>query len=201
MIRPAHTRMKEAIAVAQSSLSLPADSYIYDVRPGRSILAAICSDDSLRVFDPSTLQPILDQTVCNTHEGVTCLAEYNGSHSAFFTAGRDGMVKAWDQGSGRKVLEVKIGIISTSKPNSVRKTGLRIPFHARRSSTFAVIGNQSYWTHDCGRDRIHASASSRASVVGVKASHSIQVSADSCAGTVEPRENLWSDMWNVTATT
>ena len=104
--------MREALPIAQSSPSLPANSYIYTVTPAGSNLSAICSDDSLRVFDPLTLQSISDRTVSHVHEGMTCLAEH-GESSCLFTAGRDGLVKAWDHRSGQRALELELGIVNT----------------------------------------------------------------------------------------
>ena len=62
-------------AVASSSLSLPADSYIYGITaaaPGT--FAAISSDDSLRVFDADLNRGAVISS--HTHDGVTSLRSY-----------------------------------------------------------------------------------------------------------------------------
>ena len=79
--------------LASSSLSLPPDTYIYSLARTQSGCAAISSDDSLRVFDPSSLSLI--HTAANAHKGLTCL-EADSQGRGYVTAGRDGAVKCWD---------------------------------------------------------------------------------------------------------
>lgn len=76
-----------------STLGLPANSYIYTLVPTSRGLAAISSDDSLRIFDPSSpsSQPF---TWSNVNASVTCLKHFNDNVVA--TAGRDGFVRFWD---------------------------------------------------------------------------------------------------------
>lgn len=109
------------LSTSPSSL-LPAGAYIYSIIPlhpakagSAASLAAIASDNSLRLFDCATLQPF--DSVRLQHEGVTCLrrwgrAEADADHAGgadMLTAGRDGVVRGWDlrAGSGREqVLEL-----------------------------------------------------------------------------------------------
>jgi WD40 repeat protein len=96
-------------AVASSSLSLPADSYIYGITaaaPGT--FAAISSDDSLRVFDAADLNrgAVVSS---HTHDGgVTSLRSYAGE-SQLLTGGRDGKVRIWDVRAGGPVVEMETG--------------------------------------------------------------------------------------------
>lgn len=98
-------------AVASSTLSLPADNYIYSITasaPGT--FAAISSDDSLRVFDAANLGHT--SVVSNaTHAGVTCLRSFAvGESQLLATGGRDGKVKVWDVRAGnRPVAEMQTG--------------------------------------------------------------------------------------------
>ncbi|PGH06210.1 hypothetical protein AJ79_06598 [Helicocarpus griseus UAMH5409] len=96
---------------AQSSLSLPAGSYIYSLcQSGDDALAAISSDNSLRCFDRQTLNVLPDSIFTNTHPGksggVTCVCEVNasafGTKNLIATSGRDGTVKLWDVRNKRK---------------------------------------------------------------------------------------------------
>jgi WD40 repeat protein len=95
-------------AVASSSLSLPADSYIYGITaaaPGT--FAAISSDDSLRVFDADLNRGAVVSS--HTHDGgVTSLRSYAGE-SQLLTGGRDGKVRIWDVRAGGPVVEMETG--------------------------------------------------------------------------------------------
>jgi WD40 repeat protein len=102
---------------AASSLSLLSGTYIYAIAEvpsssaGRRQFAAISSDDSLRIFDGQSLQP-LTVVSAKTHEGVTSL---NGTLPGFLaTAGRDGAVRLWDvrsgHSSGKADVEMKVGM-------------------------------------------------------------------------------------------
>ncbi|MCJ1398340.1 hypothetical protein MMC11_001538 [Xylographa trunciseda] len=92
---------------ATSSLTLPINSYIYSIKAVGPSLAAISSDDSLRVFDPVTLQINSDHVFENAHAGVTCLENVGPSAESVFTAGRDGYARCWDLRSGKKTVELK----------------------------------------------------------------------------------------------
>ena len=107
-------KMRQLVPSGATNLSLPADSYIYKLcyQPqgsGEKLLAAISSDDSLRLLSPSTLQTLAGGVFANTHEkGVTCLK--SGPVGSFVTAGRDGAVRIWDFRERKKVLELRGGI-------------------------------------------------------------------------------------------
>jgi WD40 repeat protein len=98
-----------ASQVGQSDLGLPPNSYIYRIistAPRQDPLtysrtdqiAAIASDDSLRFFDPATLNTLPNGVVRNVNEKVTCLERSNDQQSNLVaTAGRDGLIKFWDK--------------------------------------------------------------------------------------------------------
>jgi len=101
--------MKELRQVASSDLSLPSDSYVYKLVHTRAGLAAISSDDSLRIFEPSTLHPLPDGIFPSVNESVTCLESFAESAEAspvVVTAGRDGRVRLWDLRLERAALDI-----------------------------------------------------------------------------------------------
>jgi hypothetical protein len=99
-------------AVASSTLSLPADNYIYSIVPSApGTFAAISSDDSLRVFEAADLDrgSVVSPA---THKGVTALQSFGlGESHLLATGGRDGKVKVWDvrAGNGSPVVEMETG--------------------------------------------------------------------------------------------
>lgn len=100
---------------AFSNLNLPPDSYIYTFgtrhspnndTPGQ-ILAVISSDDSLRLFDNTTLKPLADGIFKSVNQSVTSLAtHFSFSRTPYLTAGRDGFVRGWDLRARGKILEL-----------------------------------------------------------------------------------------------
>lgn len=95
----------------QSSLSLPAGSYIYSLcQSGIDALAAISSDNSLRRFDRETLKVLPNGVFANIHPGnsggVTCVCEVDPvvaeGKTLVATSGRDGTVKLWDSRDKRR---------------------------------------------------------------------------------------------------
>jgi len=98
-------------SVASSTLSLPPDNYIYSITAsGPGTLAAISSDDSLRVFETANLDR--GSVVSNaTHDGVTSLRRFAvGESQLLATGGRDGKVKVWDVRAGKgPVVEMQTG--------------------------------------------------------------------------------------------
>lgn len=96
---------KTATLAATTSLSLPPDSYVYKILPTDAHLAAISSDNSLRIIDPYTLQEISNGNLQNVQDGVTCLEAADSDNHSLLTAGRDGFVRRWDLRSGKQNLE------------------------------------------------------------------------------------------------
>ena len=109
--------MKSAQLLSSSSLSLPADSYIYHVIPitGSDNLATISSNDALRLID-SSLQ-VLPNAFDNIHHGVTCLENFEASTGCLVTAGRDAICRLWDPRAGSKSLQICKG----EQRNATRK--------------------------------------------------------------------------------
>ena len=88
--------MKSAQLTATSHLALPENSYIYQVLPIGSYLAAISSDDSLRLIDPVSLQANPQADFRNVHDGVTSMRAPGRSSDVLVTSGMDANVKGWD---------------------------------------------------------------------------------------------------------
>lgn len=110
------TTMETATLQTSSSLFLPPDSYIYRLQPVNAgpLIAAISSDNSLRLFDLETLARQSSAVVGapnalkDIHKGVTCLEAFGPQQEhCVLTAGRDGAVRGWDLRSGKKILELK----------------------------------------------------------------------------------------------
>lgn len=100
-------------ATASSSLSLPAENYIYTITaasPGSSF-AAIASDDSLRVFDSADIRRVSVVAAKSHANGVTALKPYEQQQQVLVTGGRDGKVKVWDlrTGKGEVAVEMETG--------------------------------------------------------------------------------------------
>ena len=86
--------MKSAELQSKSSLSLPADSYIYDVLSvtGNDNVATVSSNDALRVVDNS-LHVLPNGAVENIHR-VTCLENFEARAGCLVAAGD--AVSVWD---------------------------------------------------------------------------------------------------------
>ena len=93
--------MKIATLTQTSSLSLPTNSYVYEIVPVEAHIAAISSDDSLRLVDRTTLRELSTPLFSQVHKGVTCLESLETNKYSLCTAGRDALVRLWDLRSGR----------------------------------------------------------------------------------------------------
>lgn len=101
--------MRPSQLLSSSTLSLPADTYIYKLTSvsGDDKLAAISSNDTLRLFDPS-LQLLPHGALDQVHEGVTCLENFEASVGCLLTAGRDAAVNVWDPRVGsQRLLQIR----------------------------------------------------------------------------------------------
>ena len=90
----------------------PQDTYIYDILPVAAGLAAISSDDSLRLLDLQSLNGPPKNSVQKINTDITCLKAFSttpGDAELVCTAGRDGRVCIVDPRSGEKVGEVRTG--------------------------------------------------------------------------------------------
>jgi hypothetical protein len=107
------TKMYSLNAVDSFQISGPKDIYIYDIVSVAGGLAAISSDDSLRLFDPLALSGAPLNSIRQVNTDVTCLKAINSSTEAdaliVCTAGRDGKVCLLDPRSGARIGEVRTG--------------------------------------------------------------------------------------------
>ncbi|KAI6821428.1 WD40 repeat-like protein [Hortaea werneckii] len=79
--------------VSSSTLGCEPDTYFYSLaRISNNSLATIGSDDSLRIFDPSTLRSIASAQPRGS--GLSCLQPFDDRTLA--TAGHDGTIRLWD---------------------------------------------------------------------------------------------------------
>lgn len=116
--------MRTGTLLRVSDLSLPLGSFIYSVLPIGDPLAAISSDDSLRIFDRASLA--LVQTIEKTHGGVTCLEYLSATANTLcLTAGRDAAVRCWDPRLGNKTLQLRHGMRSLSASSHLHVSGYR----------------------------------------------------------------------------
>ena len=104
----------------RSDLSLPPDSYIYSIVPSGDGVAAISSDDSLRLVENEYLELLPDGVISRVHEGVTCLQGQDGNANGLITAGRDRFVRCWDRRTQSKVYEASKALLKLM-PDLVRK--------------------------------------------------------------------------------
>ena len=87
-------------------ITSPANTYIYDIVSIGSHVAAISSDDSLRILNPLALNGAPLSTVKKANADITCLnaLETEGGGVVVCTAGRDGLVNLRDLRSGDEVV-------------------------------------------------------------------------------------------------
>ena len=116
-------------SLAESTLSLPIESYIYSIAPcgpakssssPSNQLVTISSDDSLRILDGQILQLVhIVSSQIHGNGGVTCLNNLRetqsnnpqaGYESLVATAGRDGTIKLWDvRSKGEPAIQMRNG--------------------------------------------------------------------------------------------
>lgn len=108
-----YLKMYTLDAVDSFHISEPADTYIYDIVPVAAGLAAISSDDSLRLLDPLALNGPPINSIRRINTDVTCLKAIESSTGegggVVCTAGRDGTVCLVDPRTGAKVAETRTG--------------------------------------------------------------------------------------------
>ena len=102
--------MESGQLMATSDVFLRDGSYVYQILPIRSHLAAISSDDSLRLVDPATLREAPNGAFSTVHAGVTSLRAPKSSSGMLITAGRDAAVKGWDLRSGGPTITFQDGM-------------------------------------------------------------------------------------------
>ena len=111
--------MAPLVQTLKANLGLPPNSYIYKILStsprhdsltytNTDQLAVISSDDSLRFFDPATLQVLPDGIVKDVNKGVTCLERVDDAEGSLVaTAGRDGLINFWDKRSRSKAIAIQ----------------------------------------------------------------------------------------------
>jgi hypothetical protein len=94
-------------------ISDPTNTYVYDIVPVAAGLAAISSDDSLRLLDPLALNGAPLNSIRRVNTDVTCLKAINTTAEGYAlivcTAGRDGRVCLLDPRTSAKIGEVRTG--------------------------------------------------------------------------------------------
>ncbi|EEH09808.1 WD domain-containing protein [Histoplasma capsulatum G186AR] len=127
----------------QSSLSLPAGSYIYSLcQSGIDALAAISSDNSLRRFDRETLKVLPNGVFANIHPGnsggVTCVCEVDPvvaeGKTLVATSGRDGTVKLWDSRDKRRD-----AVLTATSAITVRARDPEVTYRANPPMHFTAL--------------------------------------------------------------
>ncbi len=107
------TKMYTLNTVDSFQIPGPKDTYIYDIVSVAGGLAAISSDDSLRLFDPLALSGAPLNSIRQVNTDVTCLKAIDSLTEAdaliVCTAGRDGKVCLLDPRSGARIGEVRTG--------------------------------------------------------------------------------------------
>ena len=132
--------MKSAELLYKSSLSLPADSYIYDVLSvtGKDNVATISSNDALRVVDNS-LHVLPNGAVENIHR-VTCLENFEARAGCLVTAGD--AVSVWDPRTpGLESLQIRNGNSAHTlmeKQSAESSPGSDAPYLALASSQYRL---------------------------------------------------------------
>lgn len=113
--------------IAASTLSLPPDTYIYSIVPtSNNALAAISSNDSLSIFDATTLAVLPSGHFADVHEGVTCLQKWADDENYLVTAGRDHHVRCWDSRSQQRVFDAGEHVYVGSSCNGERLNSDRL---------------------------------------------------------------------------
>jgi SEL1 protein len=87
----------------------PPNTYIYDIVPLSDCIAAISSDDCLRLIDPLALSGTPLSLLEQVHSEITCLKSLEAQNHIVCTSGRDGWVNIFDFRAKTKVAELRTG--------------------------------------------------------------------------------------------
>lgn len=119
--------MRFLTSTSSGNLGLPSGSYIYSITPltaqvgfrsygsvlRPSTMAALCSDESVRLIDPercstsqSTSGPATLRDVSSSATTLCRWAAEGEDCKSILTTGRDGLVRLWDLRSGKKSMEL-----------------------------------------------------------------------------------------------
>lgn len=72
------------------------DTYVLEILPIAAGLAAIASDQTLSLFDPTRLNAGPLKQITTDHGNLTCAKVYDPAESIVCTAGENGTVSIWD---------------------------------------------------------------------------------------------------------
>lgn len=71
-------------------------AYVLEIIPVTGGLAAISSDQTLSLFDPTRLSHGPIKTIRTAHSNITCARAFDESNALVCTAGSNGTVSLWD---------------------------------------------------------------------------------------------------------
>ena len=102
--------------VGAFKIEQPPETYIYDIKPiaREGAIAAISSDNCLRVVDPLALNGAPLHVEQGIHNEVTCLMVLEERNLIVCTAGRDGKVNIFDLRARSKVAELSASMLIIS---------------------------------------------------------------------------------------
>lgn len=86
-------------------LTLGRDVYVLDIHRTSSGLAAISSDQSLSLLDPSRLSAGPLHRLPTEHGNLTVLRVFDANDALLCTAGENGTVGVWDMRQGARVVQ------------------------------------------------------------------------------------------------
>ncbi len=72
------------------------ETYVLDILPVATGLAATASDQTLSLFDPLRLSQGPIKKIRTNHGNITCAKAYSAADSIICTAGENGTVSVWD---------------------------------------------------------------------------------------------------------
>ncbi|OQN96792.1 hypothetical protein B0A48_17352 [Cryoendolithus antarcticus] len=129
--------------LASSTLGSPSDTYFFTLAQAGQHFATIGSDDSLRLFDLPTVQPINE--VKGAHTGLACLTA-SADGTTFVTAGRDGRVRIWDPRTATKSPNLELAEPKSAGISAVACAGNYVA--AGTESTKEGLGDVSVLVYD-----------------------------------------------------
>lgn len=91
------------------AIEQPSGVYVYDLAPVVGGIVSISSDDTLRLFDPSSLHLGSLYTIPKVNSEITCLKTLDEQSSIVCTAGRDGKVNILDLRQRQQIAEIRTG--------------------------------------------------------------------------------------------
>ncbi|EPQ67544.1 Bgt-1877 [Blumeria graminis f. sp. tritici] len=109
-------------------IGAPGSTYVYDILPLTEGLAALSSDDALRILNPQSLSEPCT-LLKNVGESTTCFRAFDTT-CLIAVAGRDGFVRLWDIRSGHK----QVGEIKADDSSAILSLAICQPFRLATGS-------------------------------------------------------------------